>query len=677
MSGLEVPTGKVRNVLLVGHSGTGKTTLAEAMLHAAGLTNRIGKTTDGSSVLDWEAEEKERHHSLSLSLAAIPFQDHKINIIDTPGGAEAIGDVYPALQAADVAVFVVDATSGIQAQHREIWRACDRLGLPRVVFLNHLDNHGAAYQTNVDALREAYGKPFAPIQMPLELGDDFNGIIDLLHFNAVEFQDSQRIEEDIPEHRLEQAQRNREFLVEAIVENDDELLEAYLEGEIPETKRLAEVFARGIASCGFFPMLCGSAEFGIGAQLLLEFIVEECPAPQPIADRPLDAAPAALVVKTFSDPYVGRINLLRMLSGSISVDDHLIDQRTGNDVRLHQIFTTRGEEQFPVRKVSAGDLVAVAKLDDVRTGDVLAAKGESVEVDALSPPRGYHRVLLLPDSAGDEDKLSTALHRLEEEDPSLLLERDPLTSKLVASSYGPVHVDVTIARLKRKFGVGVHHAPPPIAYRETLKKPAKGLGRHVKQTGGHGQFGVCHLEVAPLDRGAGFEFENKIVGGVIPSQFIPSVEKGVVDAMAKGPLGGFPVVDVSVAVVDGKHHSVDSSDAAFQMAGILGFRSACDEAGVKLLEPWQMLDVVVPDDATGSVMGDISARRGRIMGTEPIGEGLTMIHAQAPEAELLTYAAELRALTKGDCDLAMQFDHYEDVPDNVAQRLIKQLAEEG
>ncbi|MBW3664555.1 MAG: elongation factor G [Actinobacteria bacterium] len=674
---LTVPTERIRNVVLLGHTGGGKTTLAEAMLLAAGVTTRLGSTADGTTKLDFEPEEQDKHHSLSLALAAVPWSGHKINILDAPGGPESYGDAFPALAAADIAIFVVDATAGVQAQHDELWQACDQLDLPRLVFLNKLDNENAQFQTNVDALSERYGKKFAPVMMPLGVEAELTGVIDLLHDMAVRFDGDVRTETEVPDERKEQAARNRELLVEAIVETDDELLMEYLEGEIPETKRLAEQFAHGIAEAEFFPMLCGSAEKGIGIQLLLDFLIEECPSPTdrgPIqgtqGELPLDAPTTAYVAKTLSDPFVGRINLLRVLAGGLANDDHLLDARTGKDSRLHGIFTLQGKEQIAVASASAGDLVAIAKLDDVSTGDVLTAKGHEFAFDAPRPPEGYYRVALSPASAGDEDKLSTALQRIAEEDPSLRVERDEDTGALVLHSYGPTHVDVTLRRMHRKFGVDVNQSPPPVAYRETLKGRGQGVGKHVKQSGGHGQYGVAHIEVEPLPSGGGFEFDDAIVGGVIPNQFIPSVEKGVLQALDKGPLAGYPVVDVKVKLYDGKHHSVDSSDAAFQMAGILAFREAANAAGVKLLEPIMEIDIVVPDDHTGTVMGDLSSRRGRILGTDAAGAGKQVVHALVPESEVLTYAAELRALTSGQGTLAMSYHHHEDVPDNVAQRII-------
>ena len=674
MAGIQpTPTVKVRNVVLVGHGGTGKTTLAEALLALGGATDGRG------GVLDFDPEEQQRGHTLGLAMGSFPHQGCTINVLDAPGGAEAIGDAFAALHAADVAVFVVDATLGVQAQHDQLWEACEAIGLPRVVFLNKLDKEQASYQPNIDALSERYGKPLAPVHMPIGVEREFTGVIDLLHATAVELvatggasgagEARERVEHEIPEERREQATRNRETLVEAIVEGDDAMLERYLEGDVPEAKELAECFEHGIAACSFFPVLCGSATLGLGVSLLADFLVEECPSP---AERGAagDAPLSIYVAKTLSDPYVGRINLLRVRTGELRVDDTLVNARTGASVRLHQLFTLIGNKQTPVTHVAAGDLCAVAKLEDVLTGDVLHTKDQQVEYAPLQLPEPFHRVALEPASAGDEDKLSTALARLREEDPSLQISQDPETHQLVLRTYGTTHVDVTLSRLQRKFGVSVRQVPLRITYRETLRGSSEGHGRHVKQSGGHGQYGVCTIEASPLPRGEGFEFVDNIVGGVVPRQWIPSVEKGVRDAMAHGVLAGYPVVDVKVRLFDGKFHSVDSSDMAFQVAGSLAFRDAAEKAGVALLEPVMEVAVTVPDDLTGDVMGDLSSRRGRIQGTEPAGNGRTTVRAHVPEAELLSYTAELRSLSSGAGTVTMRYDHHDEAPEMVAKKVV-------
>ena len=662
----EAPTDRIRNVVLVGHGGTGKTALAEALLAVAGESGPRG------GVLDVEPEERERGHSLGLGVATLRWQGHKLNLLDTPGSPDAVGDAYPALTAADVALFVVDAAAGVQPQHDELWDACAEIGLPRVVVLNKLDKPTASYQANVDALRERYGKPLAPVHMPIGVGEEFTGVIDLLHATAVARVDGKRTQIDIPAERADQAARNRELLVEAIVEQDDELLLRYLDGDVPEAKELASCFARDIASGGFFPVLCASATAQLGVRLLADFIVEEGPSPHGRGE----SSPAAYVAKTLSDPYVGRITVLRVLAGRLSGDDTLTVERTGDTVRVRSLFSLCGREQTPVAAAPAGDVVAVAKLEDVATGDVLFS-GEPVTVRRVLPPEPFHTVAVEPASAGDEEKLSLALARAADEDPSLRVERVEETGQLIVRGYGPQHIDVALARMARKFGVHVREVPPRIAYRETVRGSGSGVGKHVKQSGGHGQYGIAHVEVEPLPRDGGFEFEDRIVGGVIPRQFIGSVEKGVRDALGSGVLAGYPIVDVRVRLVDGKHHSVDSSDMAFQMAGSLAVRAAAEDAGLCLLEPIMEVAVTVPDELTGDIMGDLSARRGRIQGTEPAGPGRTVVRALVPQAELTTAVPELRSLTSGTGRLTMRYDHHDECPEHLAQRVVAQARDQS
>jgi elongation factor G len=495
-------TQQIRNVIVVGHTGTGKSTLVEGMLRRA---THQGQRDSSHPVVDFTDEEQARGHSLQVATVSFEFDGCRFNVIDTPGGPEAIGDTLPALAGADTAVFVVDASVGIQPQHDQIWRECERMGMPRIVFLNKLDLERAQYQSNIDALRLRYGKPLAPVHMPLGIHEEFDGVIDLLHFNAVEFHDGKRIEEDVPEQRVEQARSNRETLIEAVVENDDEMLERYLEGEVPDTKELAELFAHGVAECGFFPVLCGSVEQDIGIELLMHFLVEECPSPaESHLGVPTDGPTAAVCLKTMSDQYLGRINLLRLVSGRFTADDTLTNTRTSDALRLHQVFRMIGKEQDPISSVNAGDVFAVAKVDGIRTGDVLTADGQPLDITIPESPVGHHRVVLHPKTASDDDKLSTALQRLLDEDPSIHTERDEDRGLLICSFLGQGHVDVTIDRMQRLFGVGVTAEPAPVAFRETIQDKASGIGKHVKQSGGHGQYGIAQIEIAPLGRGEGF-----------------------------------------------------------------------------------------------------------------------------------------------------------------------------
>src|SRR6056297_499941 len=669
-----VLTEKIRNVLVLGHTGTGKSTLVEQMLRVAGHPAH----GEGCPTVDHEPEERERGGSLSLAAVTFEYEGHKLNVLDAPGGAEVLGDAYPALLAADMALFVVDASVGIQPQHEELWRVCEARSIPRLVFLNKLDLERARYQDVLDDLRERYGTPIGPATIPLQLHPTFSGLIDVLHNEAIAIDDDgTRTRLPVPDDRREATDRNRQRLIEAIVENDDDLLMRYLDGETPDLAELIPLYSHGIAECGFFPVLVGAVEQCIGVRLLLQFLIEECPSPAEAPhELPHDGPTVAYVAKTISDQYVGRINLLRVLSGSITTDDVLTVERTGDNERLHQLFSLRGREQLPADGANAGDLIAVAKLDDVMTGDLLVAAGAEVDIDVPTAPVGFHRVVLQPATSGDDDKLSTALQRVVQEDPAIGIHLDQERGLRILSFAGPTHTDVTVARLKRRYGVNVTVETAPIDYRETIRKPAEGLGKHVKQSGGHGQFGVARIEVKPLARGEGFQFEDAIVGGVIPNNYIPSVEKGVIAAMRAGPLSKNAVVDVAVKLVDGKHNSVDSSDAAFQMAGILAFRDAVAKAGPVLLEPVAEVQVFVPDDLTGAIMSDLSSRRGRILGTNAAGSGRSRIDAHVPESELATFVAEIRALTSGRGEVAMRYDHHDEVPDQIAKRLLADLAED-
>ncbi len=664
-----------RSVLLVGQGGAGKTALAEALLARGGVDIPRG------GILDTDDEERARERSLGLATATMTWRDQRLALLDAPGGAEAIGDAYGAMPAADAALFVIDASVGLGPQHDELWAATGEAGLPRLAVFNQLDKAQARFQDHVDALREQVGKAIAPIHMPLGIGEDFGGVIDLLSRRAVRRVDGQRYEGEIPEEYVEQAERNREWLVEAIVENDDELLMRYLEGETPTYEELSSLLASGVASGSFCPVMCASAAEGRGLKMLADALIELVPSltAQPPGDldaaRVADGPPAAYVAKTIADPYVGRISVLRVLAGELTADSQLVVDRTGQTARLRGLVGLTGREQSSLERATAGDVVGCTKLEDVVTGDVLYASGAPVRLDVPRPPHGHYRVVIRAAGGADDDKLPGALARVAEEDPSLEIGRDDSGRQLVLSSYGPEHVAVVAAKIKRTFGVNVETAPVPIAYRETVRREGRGLGRHVKQSGGHGQYGIAELIVAPRPRGEGMEFSDEIVGGVIPRQFIPSVEKGVEEAMGKGVLAGYPVVDVEVRLVDGKHHSVDSSDVAFQTAGSLGFRAAAEDAGIVLLEPMAEVRVTVPESQVGDAMGDLSARRGRIVGTESGGQGRSVVTAVVPESETANLVPELRALTSGAARVAMTPAGYSETPDHIAREVVARQQE--
>lgn len=662
-----VPTEQIRNVIVLGHTSTGKSTLVEALLRAAGQATG---PLDGCPTVDTDPEEQARGHSLALCVASFPFDGHLLNILDTPGGAEAIGDAYAALPAADLALFVVDATVGLQPQHAELWALCDDLDVPRAIFLNKLDMGRAQHAERVAELAAAYGADrLALVQLPWEDHEELEGIIDVVHEVAIDEHDGRHLHTEVPASLRDEVDHDHEELLEHVVEHDDDLLARYLDGDLPTAEELDGQLAREIAAGELIPVLCGSAAHDVGVEPLLHFLVDECPPPRPL-DPPVEGATVAVVVKTLTDPYVGRISVLRLLAGTLRPDADLVVQRTGEKVRAHQLSRMLGRQQAVVPRAPQGDVVAVAKLGEVLTGDVLTAGVSSVEVELPGPPIGFHRVVLEPVSASDDAKLSGALERIIQEDPSIRQTMDLASGTRVLSFLGPTHVDVTVQRLARNHGVQVEVAPAPIDYRETIRRPARGQGRHVKQSGGHGQYGIAEIELAPRPRGEGFAFADDTVGGVVPHQYVGAVEKGIVEAMADGPLGGFPVVDVEARLLDGKHHSVDSSDAAFRMAGILAFRAAVAEADPVLLEPIVAVTVRVPDELTGSVLSDLASRRGRILGTTSAGSGWTVVEAHVPEAELTMYSADFRALTSGRGQASITPDHHDEVPDAVARRLL-------
>jgi elongation factor G len=678
----------VRNVALVGHGGAGKTTLTEALLHHAGAINRMGRVEDGTTVSDFEPEEVKRGLSLSLSLAVLELGEHKINILDTPGYADFVGDAAAALRVADMAVFVVSAIEGVEVQTEQLWKLAADLGLPRMVFINKLDRERASFERTLDELRTSLGAGVAPLELPIGEEAGFRGIADLLTDKAFLYDGGRRETAEIPDDMAEAEASVHEALVEGIVVADDELLERYLEGEVPSVEELERCLAHGVAEGSVFPVVCGSATTGIGIDRLADLICEIGPSP---ADRPPVAVVAgdelvevacdpggdclAFVFDTVADPYVGHVSLFKVLSGTLRPDDHLVNPRTGTDERLHNLFTLRGKEHLEIKEVQAGDIAAVAKLTGTATGDTLAPRSMPVRVEEpLTPPEPVLSTAIKPRSQADEDKLAGALHRLVEEDPSLRVRRDDETHQTLLSGLGETHLAVSLERLARKFGVDVDTEPVRVPFRETITAPAEAEGKYKKQSGGHGQFGVAHLKVEPLDRGAGFEFVDKIVGGAIPRQFIPAVEKGVAEAMAAGGVHGYPVVDVRVVCDDGKYHSVDSSEMSFKMAGSLGFKEALGKADPVLLEPVSLLEVTVPEHLQGDVMGDLNARRGRVQGTEAVDGSLQRITALVPTSELLRYAIDLRSLTGGRGRFTASHDHYDPVPTHMVDRLMAAAA---
>jgi elongation factor G len=679
-------TGQIRNVALVGHQGAGKTSLAEALLHRSGAINRLGRVEDGSTTCDFDPEEQRRGLSLSLSVAPFEWKGHKVNLIDTPGYADFIGDVAAALRVADLAVFVVSAVDGVEVQTEIVWKMAAALELPRMVFVNKLDRERSSFDRTLDELRDRLGAGIAPLELPIGEEAGFRGIADLLTDRAHVYEGGVPTEQDIPDDMEALEHQVHDNLVEGIVVADDGMLERYLDGDIPSVDELEHTLHDGVASGQVFPVIIGSATKEVGIDRLADFLVEIGPSPldRPVqvqaGDQTVDvsadekADPLALVFKTVADPYVGQITLFKVLSGTVRPDDHLVNSRNGTDERLHGLFGLRGKEQVACTEMVAGDIGAVAKLANTATGDTLAPKGKPVVVTGIDQPAPVLSMAIVPKTQADEDKLATSLRRLQDEDPALVVERNEETHQTLLRGAGETHLAVTLDKLARKFGVEVTSEDVRVPYRETITESAMGVeGKHKKQTGGHGQFGVAVINMEPLTRGGGFEFVDRIVGGAISRNYIPAVQKGVEEAMSRAGINGYPVVDVKIELIDGKEHSVDSSEMAFKVAGRLAFREAMAKAGPVVLEPISKLEVTVPTGLQGDVMGDLNSRRGRVQGTDVSGDGEQTITALVPTSEVVRYAVDLRSMTGGRGRFVAVHDHYDVLPSHLVDKVKREV----
>jgi elongation factor G len=676
----------IRNVLLVGHGGSGKTTLLESMLFTSGAVTRMGTVEDGNTVSDHDPDEQRRGISVSLAMAPVEWKDTKINLLDAPGTADFVGDLRSAIRAVDAVIVVVSAVDGVEVQTEYAWELAVEEGLPRAIFVNKLDRERADFSSTLDQLVSSFGNQVAPFELPIGQEHEFSGIADLLHEKSDLYPSGPMAEEsDWPDEIHAMADPAREKLIEAVAESDDALIEEYLEkGTLPE-EHIVSGAKDGFARARLAPVLVGSASRAMGIDRLLDFIVEEFPSPVdrgPITvqakgggegERACDPTGplTAFIFKTVSDPFVGHITMFRVFSGRVRPDSSVYNATQNTEERIGQLFALRGKEHETVSEIPAGDIGAVAKLQAAHTGDTWSTKDAGVVLPSVELPEPLLAYAIAPKTKGDEDKLATGLARLREEDPSFRVARNEETHETVVYGMGEAHLDVQISRLKAKFGVEVTTAPAKIAYRETLRGKGSAIGRHVKQTGGHGQYAICNIEAEPLPRGEGFVYEDKIFGGSIPQQFIPSVEKGIVRTLAEGVLSGNPMVDVKVTLVDGKFHSVDSSDMAFQIAGSLAIKEAAEKVGVALLEPIVQLSIVVPESFTGDIMGDLNSKRGKIQGMEQIGGGKQRINALVPQAEVARYVIDLRSMTGGRGAFSMTFSHYEEMPSHLASKVIE------
>ena len=673
----------IRNVAVVGHGGCGKTQLVSAALLAAGAINRLGLVDDGSTVTDFDDEEIARKHSLASSLAYGEWQKTKINFIDTPGFANFFSDARAALRVAEAALVVVDAVHGVEVQTEKVWAEAASLGLPRIVALSRLDRERSSMDRALDTLHRDCAREIVPIQLPIGEEKGFTGVVDLVSMKAHTFgADGKVTTGDIPDAMADRATQARNALIEMVAEADDALMDAFFSNGTLTQEQLASGLRAATAAGKLFPLVCTSGLKAIGAQPLLDAIVALVPSPAERGFATVDAdgnpvsvpandtgAPAAFVWKTIADPFAGRITMMRIVSGTLKSDTAIHNNTRDTSERLGHLLALQGKNQTHVSELRAGDLGAVAKLKDTHTNDLLADASTKVRVAPISFPEPLIAYAIEPKSRGDEDKISTSMHRLQEEDPTIGYSRDPQTHELLLSGQGQLHIEVTVAKLKRRFGVEVLLKPPRVPYRETITAATEAHGRHKKQTGGHGQFGDCKIRVEPLPRGSDFAFENDIFGGSIPRQFVPAIEKGIQDARMRGFLAGYPMVDFKATVFDGSFHAVDSNELSFKMAGSLAFKDAMTRARPTILEPVMKVEVYAPSDFAGDLMGDLNSRRGRIAGMDTRG-AMTVIRAQVPMAEMLSYEQHLTSATGGRGSYHMEYSHYEEVPQAAQAKII-------
>src|SRR5438034_10509021 len=670
---------KIRNVAVTGHRGTGKTSLVEAMLFQAGAINRLGTVEQGTTTSDWDEDEQRRQMSLASSLCHLEWQDRKINLIDNPGDAGFSGDTVAALRVVEGALVVASAVMGVEVQTSRVWDRAEGLELPRVVFVNMLDRERADFYRALEQFRSQLSERCVAVHLPIGTEHELTGIVDLLHMTAYGSPEGERESGpmEIPEDLHDTVQQYRTQLLDSVVETDEGLMERYLEGEELGTEEVAHALKDAVTRGELFPVACGVATKNLGTTALLDLLVEGVPSPAK-RPAPIDvdgAGTAAFVFKTVADPFAGRINLFRVLAGSLSSDATVVNTRSRSKARVGALLTLQGKDHEPAKEFGAGDIGAVAKLKETTTGDLLLDAERELDVTPIAFPEPVMSFAVSPKAKGDEEKMATALRRLNEEDPTLVMRRDPQTGETLLSGMSQVHVEVAVDRLKRRFGVEVELRQPRVPYLETIRRESRAQGRYKKQTGGRGQFGDCTIVLEPIEGHEGYEFVDKIVGGVIPQGFRPAVNKGIQETMQHGELAGAPVTGVRVLLVDGSYHTVDSSEMAFKIAGSMAFKAAYEKANPVLLEPIMDVEVTIPDDAVGAVNGDLNSRRGRLQGMEPQG-GMTAIKAEVPMAEILTYSQALTSMTGGRGDYHMHFLRYEEVPAHIAQKVIDEAKKE-
>lgn len=680
---------QIRNVALIGHGGSGKTTLSEAFLFVSGAISRLGRVDDGNTTSDFDAEEIKRHMSINLSMVPAEWRDTKLNVIDTPGYADFIGEVRAALHVADAALLVLCAASGVEVGSEITWGMAAERSLPRLILVNRMDRENADFERTLEQARQILGSGCVPLQLPIGSAHEFRGIVDLVRQRA--FLGPQAQEGPIPAELESDAATHRERLVEAAAETDDDLLAKYLEGEGLSDEEVIQGLRRGVQAGKVFPVLVGSGAHCRGVDRLLDAIVDYVPAPTEMPACAVRELPsnketvltpdpkgplAALVFKSTADPYIGKLTYFRVYSGTLNSDSHVWNAGRGREERLGTLHLMRGKTQEPVGSVGAGDIGAVAKLSETTTGDTLCQRERSVAVPAPQFAVPNFIAALYPRTKADLDKMSLALARLVEEDPTLHISRERDTGETLLAGVGESHLDIAVEKMKRKFGVELTVSPPKVPYKETITVGTKAEYKHKKQTGGHGQYGHVFLELEPMPRGSTFHFEEKVVGGSVPRNYIPAVEKGVHEALQEGVVAHYPVVDVRVVLYDGSYHPVDSSDMSFKVAGLMAFKKGMSQAQPTLLEPFVKVSLEVPANFQGDVMSDLNGRRARLLGTSSQG-GIAYIEALAPLAEIQRYATVLRSITQGRGSFSLEFDHYDEVPAHLVQAIVAASKQQG
>ena len=674
-----ITTDRIRNVVLLSHGGAGKTILSEAMLFSAGVISRTGTVEDGTTTSDFEPEETRRGNSVQTSVLNLPWKNHKLNVIDTPGYADFRGEAISGIRVADAAVIVVASSSGVEVGTKQMWQLTEKYGLPRIIYISKMDRENADFQRVTDALADSFGRHCVPINIPIGSEASFSGVTNTLDPDS-----------EVPVELQGEFDAARERLIEAVAETNDDLATKYLEGEELSQEELVHGLKEGLSSGSIVPILSGASPSGIGVKELMDAIVNYMPSPAEVGPAKATTGSsneetslacdsngplAALVFKTAADPFVGKLSYFRVYSGTFKSDSQLWNANESEAERVGQVFAINGKSQEGIPELVAGDIGAVAKMTSVLTGHTVASREQPLILAGMEFPHAVYRMAVFPKTKSDVDKMTSSLARISEEDPSLSITREPDTLQVLMGGLGDTHIDVAVEKMKRKFGVELELEVPKVPYKETIGAFTKVEYKHKKQSGGHGQYGHVWLELEPLSRGEGFEFGQKVVGGSVPREYIPSVEKGVQKAMADGAVAGFPIVDLRATLVDGSYHSVDSSGICYEIAGRQALTKGIKQASPVLLEPVMRVDITVPDSFTGDIIGDLNSKRGRIQGMVPEGGGITTVEADVPQAEMLRYATDLRSMTQGQGTFTMEYDHYEEVPQHLMQRVVDSMME--